>query len=108
MDQITNLLHEINLEEIEDECCVICQDIITNEFGILNCNCKTLYFHNKCLNDWLNKCKKCPQCSKTFFSKPSKFNKPFKFNKPKDFYMFASYYNILRIMSGLGGLSYSS
>jgi hypothetical protein len=59
-NNIKKLLHEIDLEEIileeiEDEYCMICQDIIVNEFGILNCDCKTLYFHNNCLNTWLNK-----------------------------------------------------
>ena len=123
MDRITNLLQEIDLEEIEDDCCIICQDIITNEFGILNCDCKTLYFHNNCLNTWLKKCNKCPQCSKKFNSKPSKFNKPTNFynkliinnhqepivdNHQEKLCVYAINYNILRIMSGMSGLAYSS
>ena len=116
-EYMTNeLLEEIELEEIDDECCIICQENITNEFGILNCQCKTLYFHNKCLNEWLTKCNKCPQCSKKFYNKPSnyynkqskKYSKPSNYNGNNQPNIFAMNYNILRILSGMSGLRYSS
>jgi len=105
MNNLINILEEINLEKTEDECCIICRDIIINEFGLLNCDCKTLYFHNNCLNIWLIKCNKCPQCNKKFPNKPSKYKKTY-INNPIG--MFLVNYNILRIMSGFGGLIYSS
>ena len=108
-NNIKNLLDEI--EKLEDECCIICQENITNEFGILNCDCKTLYFHNKCMNIWLTNCNKCPQCSKKFKNKPLKYNKSSKYNNQYNginHNVFLMNYNILRMMSGMAGLRYSS
>ena len=113
-NNIKNLLEEIKLEEIEDVYCIICQENITNEFGILNCHCKTLYFHNQCLNKWLKKCNRCPQCNKYFCNKPTKFYKQIKIYNNKNntnnnrLNVFTINYNMLRIMSGMPALRYSS
>jgi len=101
---ITMLLDGIKSNESENECCSICNDIITNEFGVLNCTCKTIFFHNKCLNLWLSKSVEynCPQCSKKFNKKPIKFNK----KKYDQKYLFILSYNCLRVMSGMPPISY--
>ena len=32
----------------------------------LDCECKDIYFHDKCFNKWYNKNKSCPICRKSF------------------------------------------
>jgi hypothetical protein len=101
-----------------DDCCLICNDIITNEFTILNCNCKSSLYHKSCIEQWFKISKKCPTCNKKFHEKPTKYKKlisqnSYSINSQNSYSInnqniFAINYNILRIMSGMSGLRYSS
>ncbi len=87
-----------------DEYCLICLDVIVNEFSILTCNCKTIVFHNKCINTWLTRCNKCPQCIKKFCNKPQNLG----ISNLKKLQIFSSFYNVMRIIEGYPYLAYTS
>jgi len=97
---------------MKDDICIICLENIKNEFCILNCHCKNQYFHNKCINELINFSRfnkfSCPLCRYKFPRKPrfNKFNNRYISSTPTS--VFAINYNILRIISGYSGLSYSS
>lgn len=43
--------------------CIICKNLITNNFTILQCNCKIIY-HTECINIWFKNNLSCPICRK--------------------------------------------
>lgn len=55
-----------------NECCIICNDYITNSFSILNCNCKDTMYHNKCIEDWFKIHLRCPTCNQVYKNNPFK------------------------------------
>ena len=102
---------------MEKHICLICLENIENEFCILNCNCKTSIYHNKCINELINFNIKehirirCPQCRYIFKTKPRlniKYAIDSNTGNEINVQVFAVNYNILRIMSGMGSISYSN
>ncbi len=94
---------------IDDCICNICYENIINEFCILNCPCKTSFYHNKCFYNWSIYNLSCPMCRKHFRKKPLPL-KILNRQQINDYNgdVFAVNYNILRIMSGMHGLTYTS
>ena len=104
---------------MENDICNICLENIENEFCILNCYCKKSFFHNKCINELIkfnfteHKQFSCPLCRYIFPTKRT-FNKYISSTTSTPstisttFSVFTINYNILRIMSGYGALSYYS
>ena len=96
--------------------CAICQDKITNEFCTLNCGCKYVY-HSKCIKTWFKRDLSCPTCRKKW-KKKKKANtelideinrrlhlESIGINSTR---MYATNWNVLRIMSGMAGLTYTT
>lgn len=95
------------MEEIETNC-AICLGAIDDSFCILNCNCKNSFFHLNCINKWFEIKKQCPLCKFNFHPKPT-FSKNYSGSPPLGpIPMFTLNWNILRILSGMPGLHYSS
>ena len=90
-------------------CCSICFDNIENTLYFTNCECSAVY-HATCLDKWYEKKHSCPTCRKKYISKPilnKKDNTEPLINQfERSIYM--TNYNILRIMSGMRGLSYNN
>ena len=80
--------------------CLICTNKVENNFTITNCKCNIIY-HTKCYEEWINISRSCPTCRHIYKIKPCKDNN-YQENKIN------INTNILRIMSGLGGLSFSN
>lgn len=47
------------MDEEKDECIICFDELIDTEIKKLKCN---HIYHNKCINDWLNKKNTCPIC----------------------------------------------
>lgn len=101
---------------MDNEICLICQDIIINEYVILNCNCK-YYYHSKCIKYYLTHNNNCPVCKHKYMGKPKKsqtnilnnLKSSISLESPSDIIrLYATNYNILRIMSGMGSIGYST
>jgi hypothetical protein len=94
---------------LNDIYCPICFGDINFDFCTLNCDCKTSVYHKNCIDSWFKIKKQCPVCKKQFNK-----NKPLKKVVQPHFpikpfsNVFGINYNILRIMSGMSGLQYSS
>lgn len=88
----------INDAEEEYECS-ICLNIIDND-DIAKTNCEH-YFCKRCIETWLKKHRNCPNCRRYIGIKNS-------FNSYQGIVIYAQSYNILCIMGGLGGISYST
>jgi hypothetical protein len=80
--------------------CPICWETITDH-KTTECN-HTMC--TKCLDKWLEETNSCPICRKKIQNHTHTLNDLSQIQIP----VFASTYNVFRIMSGLGGLSYSS
>jgi hypothetical protein len=99
---------------MEDNICIICLENIENEFYILNCYCKSKLYHNECINELFKKQLRCPLCRYIFPRKPyKKLNIRILRNRiipitNNNIQIFATNFNILRIMSGMRSLSYSN
>jgi hypothetical protein len=52
-----------------DLCCIICDEILNDSIIYMNCDCKSSAYHNKCINEWLDKSISCPTCRKIFPTK---------------------------------------
>jgi hypothetical protein len=52
----------INLEKTETEQCTICLESLKDNIKYLWCFCK---FHEKCIDKWLKKKVRCPNCNST-------------------------------------------
>jgi len=85
--------------------CAICYNSVKNFLCYTNCQCQEVY-HEHCLSRWNKVNKSCPTCRKKYKQKPNLSQKP---NLPQTTNLnpFLLNYNILRIMSGMSGLSYS-
>lgn len=68
--KIENINNEEFLQKIKEkeEKCVICWEDyrINDEIRYMNCDGQH-YFHQLCVDQWLNKYSRCPMCNKTFF-----------------------------------------
>jgi hypothetical protein len=53
-----------------DECCIICNDTITNSFSILTCNCKNVMYHITCIETWFRIHLRCPTCNYKYTKNP--------------------------------------
>ena len=103
---------------ISDNECILCMNEI-NKYDLHKLNCSH-YFCKLCINIWLEEHNYCPLCSDEI-NKINKFDEideiyethlmnnidNISFND-NTLYSYAVNYNILRIMSGLGGLAYSN
>lgn len=108
--------------------CMICHSGIEREgFTLTSCECKTVY-HTSCFEKWINTCRTCPTCRYRYKLKPPPKNRRSKVINISSVsrinndilrsnmngisntqsLVFAVNYNILRIMSGLGGLSFTN
>lgn len=83
--------------------CLICKDEVENGFTITHCGCNVIY-HSKCYEKWINNNRSCPTCRHIYNKKPCKENEYQESENSVN--IFSLQYNILRIMSGLGGLSF--
>lgn len=113
---------------MNEETCVYCWGVIDNDLCILTCGCKTSFYHNECINNYLQFKNQCPTCKKQWAQKPAfksnyvnknqpienvswtpSVSKPY---APQQFQtgptIFALNYNILRILSGNAALQYTS
>jgi len=95
--------------------CIICTEIITT--NTISCNqCKIIY-HDKCINEWLLCKNNCPHC-RCIIKQSDKLvdseNEVIStINHTRNYarngtYYYATNYNVLRIMSGMGASSFSN
>lgn len=54
---------------MDELCCIICDEILNDGIIYMNCDCKSSAYHNKCINDWLDKSITCPTCRKIYPNK---------------------------------------
>ena len=122
----------INIEEHLDDCSICLENIINEETKqITSCNHT---FHEECMAKWMSLNHSCPLCRKNLdlniygrndeendgdsnddYDNPiinnSNTNNNISYNNtslPDSLHVFAVNYNVLRTMSGMGRLSYSS
>jgi len=123
----------ITIKEHIDDCSICLENIINEEHKkITTCN---HIFHEECMAIWILQNNSCPLCRKNLDSNTydedndeendgdenndgdnpiinnSITNNNISYNNtslPDSLHVFAVNYNVLRIMSGMGGLSYSS
>jgi hypothetical protein len=124
------------IKEHLDDCSICLENIINEEHKkITTCN---HIFHEECMAKWILQNNSCPLCRKNIdlniygrndeendgdsdsdgdddYDNPiinnSNTNNNISYNNtllPDSLHVFAANYNVLRIMSGMGGLSYSS
>lgn len=94
-------------EHNEPDECPICYETITNLY-VTSCSHK---FCESCINKWKDThAKTCPMCRTNIFVDSNSKNDNYTYQPTgtMDIHIFAMQYNILRIMSGTAGLSYSS
>ena len=92
--------------------CYICLDINTDPTNITALKCNHT-FCSPCITEWLKNNDGCPECN---YNDCSKFNdyderaliEDTNKNDMCELSMYAINYNVLRIMSGMAGLAYSS
>lgn len=106
-----NDANDVNNVMIVDEnncnTCSICIEHIL-ESDKMNTSCNHI-FHKECLEKWLKINNQCPYCRTMQYKTNTDNPYNLTFNHPvSQIAAFAQSYNFLRIMSGMGGLEYSS
>ena len=112
----------INIKEHLDDCSICLENIINEEHKSIT-SCKHI-FHEECMARWMSLNHSCPLCRKHFDYEVDGYNdenyydniNPVNNNSNinniltgSDYVrVFAVNYNVLRTMSGMAGLSYSS